>query len=490
MSGESHVKRLVAQTVIYGLGIILNKSVNFILLPLYTKYFTPEETGLFTLVQSLSLFLGVIYAFGIETSFMKFFIDARDDKAKAQIYTSSIVLLSTTSIILSALLFFFSSGITDLFGFTGRDESIYLIKILSILLIVDTVYRFPLLLFRARLDSRTYSYINMLTFFVNIISNVIFIVILRTGVEGIFYSYIISVGVTLIAGLIITSNYITRDISFKRIQELLSFGNKFIYIGIFAILIDMSDRFFLKYFYDESVVGIYWANYRLAAIMSLIIAAFKFSWTPYFLNLKEHPENKKIISSVFTYFVFAGLLMFLIFGLFMNGLVKFSLFGFTLLDPSYWEGLTIVPMILLAYFFSGAYSVLNAAPFFTDNTGSILVITFSGFVINILFNFLLIPSFGMNGAAAATMVTYFVMFLIIYYYSQKIYKIDYDLKTIFTIVVIAGVIFAAGYFLVNKTSLNEYLKILIDLVLLVIFLSVIHFGKIIDLKKVSMLWKK
>ncbi|MDQ3194325.1 MAG: oligosaccharide flippase family protein, partial [Bacteroidota bacterium] len=426
MQNESHLKKLFSQTVIYGLGIFLNKSVNFILLPVYTKYFSPEEIGMFTLVQSLSLFLGVIYTFGVETSFMKYFIDAKDTSSKSGIYSSSLLLLSITSFIMSILVFIHAADIAALFRFTAQEKSIYLIKILSVLLMIDTIYRFPLLLFRAELNSKKYAWINLLTFIVNIVCNIIFIVVLKQGVEAIFYSYIISVTVTFAAGLILTKKYLTSGVSLDTIKRLLRYGNKFIYIGIFIILIDMSDRFFLKYFYDESVVGIYWANYRLATLMSLVIAAFKFSWTPYFLNLSSNPENKKIISSIFTYFVFAGLVMFLFFSVFMDQITGTTIFGFEILDENYRSGLHIVPIVLLAYLLSGIYSILNAAPFFTDNTRAILIITFAGLVINIIFNFVLIPELSITGAALSTMITYFSMFLIIYFYSQKIYKIEYD----------------------------------------------------------------
>jgi len=182
-------------------------------------------------------------------------------------------------------------------------------------MVADTVYRFPLLLFRAELNAKTYAYINLLTFIINIVSNIVMIVFLRMDIEAILYSYLISVIVTLIVSLIITRKYLTYKFSVSEIKRMLGFGNKFIYIGMCLILIDMSDRFFLKYFYNEKTVGIYWANYRLAAVMSLMIAAFKFSWTPYFLNLTENPENKKIISKIFTYFCFTGLSLFLIFSL-------------------------------------------------------------------------------------------------------------------------------------------------------------------------------
>lgn len=490
MQNESHLKKLFSQTVIYGLGIILNKSVNFILLPVYTKYFSPEETGLFTLVQSLSLFLGVIYTFGVETSFMKYFIDAKDLNSKSGIYSSTLILLSVTSFMLSILVFFNAGNIAVLFRFTGLAKSIYLIKILSLLLMIDTIYRFPLLLFRAELNSKTYAYINLLTFFVNIICNILFIVILKQGVEAIFYSYIISVSITFIAGLILTKEYLTSNVSFRNIKELLIYGNKFVYVGIFIILIDMSDRFFLKYFFDESVVGIYWANYRLATVMSLVIAAFKFSWTPYFLNLTSNPGNKKIISSIFTYFVFAGLVMFLFFSVFINQIVTTSIFGFGILNENYWSGLKIVPIVLFSYLLSGIYSILNAAPFFTNNTKAILLITFAGLAINIIFNFVLIPMLNITGAAVSTMITYFSMMIIIYLYSQKIYKIDYDWKRILQLASLTFITFTVCYFIINPLNLNTVLKIIINLMIMSAYLFIINYTKLIDLKRINILRKK
>ena len=377
---KSHAKELFSHTLIYGLGIVLNKSVNFILLPVYTKYFPPEQIGLFTLVQSLSLFLGVIYTFGIETSFMKYFIESDNVKSKAEIYSSALISLFFTSFLLSLLIYSQSGNISLLFNFDNFGESSFMIKILCILMFVDTLYRFPLLLFRAELKTVTYAWINLITFIVNIICNVLFIIVFKFGVESIFYCYIISTLVTLIIGLIYTGKYLSFNISFEKIKKLFAYGNKFIYIGLFMILIDMSDKFFLKYYFDESVVGIYWANYRLATIMSLVIAAFRFSWTPYFLNLTANPDNKKIISNIFTYFIFAGMFLFLILCLFINNIVEISVAGYSLLDASYRSGTGIIPFIMLAYIFSGLFSILNAAPFFTNKTGSLFAFSLSGLI--------------------------------------------------------------------------------------------------------------
>lgn len=490
MENNSHLKKLFSQTVIYGLGIMLNKSVSFILLPLYTNYFEPEQIGLFALIQSLSFFLGVIYMFGVETSFMKFFIDSTKRTEKSIIYSSTLIFLTFTSAILSLLIYLNSDNIASIFQFSETAESKYLIQVLSLLMLVDTVSRFPLLLFRAELNSKMYAYINLLTFIINIVCNIIFIVFLKTGVEAIFYSYIISVSVTFLLGLILTRKYLTLKISFEKIKELLTFGNKFIYIGIFVLVIDVSDKFFLKYFFDESIVGIYSANYRLASVMGFAIAAFRFSWTPYFLNLTSNPENKRIISTVFTYFTFIGLLLFLILSVFLSQIVKLSVLGFNFLDVNYWEGLKIVPIVLLAYFFSGLYATLNAAPFFTNNTGSLLLITLTGLVTNILLNFLLIPFLNITGAALSTMLTYLVMFIVIYVYSQKIYRIEFDWKRIYKLTLLTVVFFLISFFGISKLNLSDGFLMLINLILIGLFILLVNNFKLIELNKIGILWKK
>lgn len=490
MENKSHIKELFSQTVIYGLGIMLNKSVGFLLLPLYTKYFPPEQIGLITLVQSLSLVLGVIYMFGMETAFMKYFIDAKDDESRSVIYSSTLVLLSVTSLFISSVVFMNAGNIVSLLDFTERDESVFLIKILSIFLVVDTIYRFPLLFFRAKLESKTYAFINLLTFLVNIICNILFIVILKKGVESIFYSYIISVSLTFVLGLGLTKKYLTAKFSTRKIKEMLTFGNKFIFIGFFVLFIDVSDRFFLKYYFDESLVGIYSANYRLASVMSFLIASFKFSWTPYFLNLNSDPGNKKIISSIFTNFIFTGTILFLLFSVFTELLVKISFFGIEFLNAEYWSGLKVVPVILAAYFISGVYSTLNAAPFFTNNTRSILFITFAGVISNTVLNIILIPLFDITGAAVSTLLTYFIMFIIIYFYSQKIYKIQYDWNKISKLVLSAVMVFALCYFIINELNTEIIIKMIVDLAIISLLLFFINYFKIIELKKVSALFKK
>lgn len=480
---NAHIRKLFSQTVIYGFGIVLNKAVSLILIPLYTYYFSPDELGLLNLVQSFWFFIILLYIYGTETSFIKKFIDAKNDTDKAEIYSTIIFLLAITSIFFSFILYLIAPLLSDLFAFTQRNQSIFLLRILSFLLFFDTLFRFPLLLLRAEMKPGTYLILNIISLVLNVSLNFVFILGLNYNLESIFYSYIISVFITFILGLIFTKKYLKFTFSFKRAKELISYGNKFFYIGIFLLLIEISDRFFLKHYFDESIVGIYSTSYKLASVMSLLIAAFKFSWTPYFLNLSDNTDNKEIVARVFTSYVYVGLFMFLFFSFYIGPVVSFSVGGFSLLNPNFQSGLVIVPIILLSHFFSGLYSNMNVAPFFADKTFYLLLSSFTGFVVNFVLNLLLIPHFAMIGAAFATLFTYVIMFLVIYYFSQQIYNIPYQWKKLSILILVTVMCFFIHSF-VKFLITSNFILVTIDCLLLGMYIALASKAKIAKLNTI------
>jgi len=468
---QSHVKTLLSHTVIYGIGLVLNRSIGFILLPLYSNYFAPADWGVYNIVASIWIFLSVIYSLGFENSFMKYFIEEKIKERKKVIYSSALLFLCISSIVFSAILYFSSASVASLIHFDNPLKGISLIKILSILLFFDTIYRIPLLLLRAELNTKVYTYLTLVTVIINIGLNIFLIAVQGYGVEAIFYSYILSVLVTTVLSLFITKSYLIPKISFDEIKKQFGFGINFIFIGLFIIFIDTSDRFFLKYYFDETVVGIYSANYRLGAVMSLIIAAYKFSWTPYFMNIQDNPDNKKIISNVFTYFVFTGLFLFLVFSFFTDDLVKIKIGNFYMLNEAYWSGLKIIPIILLSYFFSGLYSTMNVASFFANRTDVLLKIALLGLSVNTILNVILIPAYEMTGAAVSTLVTYIAMFAFLYYKSQQIFYIDYDLKKIGILAILAFILYYAENILTKVISQN-YINFIISIFIIGLFVLI------------------
>lgn len=480
---NKHIKDLFSQTTIYGVGLLANKTISFVLLPLYTYYFSPAELGAYNIVQSIWLFVILFYLYGQETSFIKLFIDSKNEDDKAEVYSTTLIMLTVTSLIFSAVFYFLAEPVSKLLNFEDPVKGVTYLKILSVLLFTDTLFRFPLLLLRAKLLANKYLLLTVLSLLVNVILNFVLILNYHYGVEAIFYSYIISVVVTFVAGLLMTKKYFSLKFSMERAKQMVKYGNKFIFVGAFILLIDVSDRFFLKYFFNEEVVGIYSSNYRLASVMSLLIAAFRFSWTPYFLNLEKNPENKKIISQIFTYLVFAGLFLFLAFALFTEPVVKLSFGKFSLLDVRYQSGLIIIPYVLLAYLFSGLYSALSVASFYANKTKELFFVSAVGLIINTICNFVLISNYGILGASISTMVTYLFMMIYIYFRSQKIYKIDFELRKIFSLFIFTLIIFVLS--IIVKQHLSESYFLIISILFLTFFLIFSKIFRVIDISTIK-----
>ena len=221
--------------------------------------------------------------------------------------------------------------------------------------------------------------------------------------------------------------------------------------------------------------------------MGLAISAFKFSWTPYFLNIADDPDNKNVISDVFTYYIFTGLFLFLLFSFLIPPLVTYQISNISILNPLYWSGVSIIPIVLMAYFFSGLFSTLQAAPFFADKTSYLFIVTLTGFISNIVLNFFLIPIFGMHGAAWSTVVSYSLMSVFLYILSQRIYKINYDYKKIFSLSLITAFIYVL-YIYFSGTSVIT--NLILSAILLGAFIFIIHSIRILDMRKLKTLLRK
>jgi len=465
------VRQIFSDAVIYTIGSVFNRLLPFLLLPLYTLYFNPTEYGVFSLIYSFWFFAIVFYLYGMETSFQKFFIEAKTHEERRTVFSSTMLFSLVTSVIFSVIIFALAGFISV--KLTGNTDHTTLIKFLALLLVIDALYRFPMILINSLQKAKLYSTINAIAVVINVIVNIYLIVYAGQGIEAIFYSYIISYTFLLMVSFYFARDYFVFKIDTIKIKSLLKTAHLFLYYGLFLISIDLIDRFILEYFKGTAEVGIYSACYRIGIVMNLVITGFKVAWTPFFLHLKEDESNKEIFSKVFTYFCYGGLVAFLTFSLLADELVQLNVAGYTLLNESYWGGLVIVPYILLAYLFSGLYLNLNVAAFFQNKIKYLIISAAAGCLSNIALNFILIPPYSMVGAAIATLLSYMIMFFVLYYFSQRIYRINYDWKPIIKAAILTAALYFANIYIPNYLNLSYIYTIILEIISILILFIVL-----------------
>jgi len=472
------LKSLSKDTLIYGSSTIIGRFLNFFLIPFYTHKFLPAEYGIVAILYSYIAILNVFFSIGLESGYMKF-ASTLETGTKKQNFSNPYIIVFLNSLFLSALIFIFSSHLSEIFQI--EEKYSYLIRYSALILLFDTIILIPFAYLRLHNKAKSFAGIKIVNILINVILNFILISYLNFGIEAVFISNLISSVITFILLLpVLKQNF---DLSFSRelVSELLRFSIPYIPAGIAANIVQIIDRPILKYLTDDKTVGIYQANYKLGIFMMLVVSMFEFAWRPFFLNNAKDPDAKSIFSKVLTLFVMLSSFFFLIISVFIGDIVKMDLpFGYNLIGKAYWAGLSIVPVILFAYLLNGMYVNFMAGIYIEKKTKYLPLITGLGAVSNIIANFILIPKFSYMGAAIATLISYLIMMLGIYYVSNKYYKINYEYKKIGLIFLSLAITTALYYFVTGSMNISWYVKIAFPVifVLLMLILRIINISSI------------
>ena len=463
---KEKLKELTKDTAIYGISTMLGRFLNFILVPFYTNVFAPADYGVVILIYSYIAIFNIIFIYGMDAAFLKYaaFKDIGDEKDN----------FSTPFLSVLATSFFFCGMIvmlkTPIASFVELSSNLdYLIILSALILFFDANTVISFLKLRLERKAKLFSFIKVISILFNILLNVFLILKLKWGIEAIFISNLaasILSFILLIPTLVKNFKFSFHSVLFKR---LLKFGLPYLPAGLGMMLVQVIDVPILEKLTDVKTVGIYKANYKLGIFMMLFVNMFQYAWQPFFLTNAKEENAKEIFSKVLTYFTIVGSVMLVLLSLFISDIVKINFAGFSIIGAKYWEGLYIVPVILLAYLFNGMYVVFSAGIYIEEKSIYAPVVTGLGALTNVVANYILIPQLNIMGAAIATLLSYVVMASGYYIVTQKFYKINYDFMKLTKITI--GVIFigVVYYLLMYGDFLNIYYKI----ILAIIFISYI-----------------
>jgi O-antigen/teichoic acid export membrane protein len=437
------IKRLGADTAIYGISTILGRFLSFLLVPFYTNVLHTQEYGIVANVYSIIAFVTVLYSYGMETSYFKYSSTLEVGTPK-QNFSTPFVSLLISSIGISAILWIFSAPIARAIDLPEQFGSI--IYYSAGILFFDAIAIIPFAALRMEHKPKQFALIKFTNILINVVMNIFLLVKVRMGIEGIFISGLTASVLTLVMLLPTVARHLTGEFNGKLLKALLRFGLPFVPAGLATMAIQVIDRPILLALTNFSTVGIYQANYRLGIFMMLIVSMYDYAWRPFYFSIVKEPDAKQIFSRVLTYLMLFMFTVLIVLTLFIGDIVKLKFFGHYLIHPDYWGGLPIVPVVLLGYLFLGVSTNMSAGIYIQKKTIYMPPITFAGAVVNIGANYLLIPSMGMMGAAWATFLAYFVMAFLLYLVTRRVYPIKYEFGRIGKIVIAAGLSIALFYY--------------------------------------------
>ncbi len=475
------IKQLVNETLVYGILQIFGRFLTFLLTPLYTNFLTKTDNGDISYVWSILAFLNIIYSLGMESAFFRFY-DKNDIEKSKSVFSHAYFVMFGISFSFTILILIFSNYIAS--HITSSPQGLSLIRLSAFIPLVDTIIMIPFALLRINHKAKRFALARFLAILVTIILNYIFLVTYKIGIVGVAYAQIFG----NIIPFIILIPEVLKNLKFKIDKKLLKdmfiFGLPTVPAYLSSIILQIGDKPLFKEITGSSEqLGIYNANYKLGIPMMLAVTAFDYAWKPFYLNNYKEEGSKQLYSRILTYYTIICAIVFLLVSLFIPYLVRMPFLGGRFINPEYWVGIGIIPIILGAYYFTGVYSNISAGFNISKQTKYLSISVGVSAILNILLNIILIPYFSYYGAAWATFLAYFINALILYYYSLKVFPIEYEFKRIFTIIIVTLSI----YFIANLSSnfMNLYLSFLIKGMFMIIFFVILYLLKFFTPQELS-----
>ena len=426
------VKSLGKESLIYGVGHVAARGVTFLLLPIYTNLFSLSDYGIISLVYTFLGFMNVILHYGLDASLLKHYVPA-DIEERKSILTNAYASFLLTTIVFLLFLVFFRSDISGLL-FGNPLPSITLM--VAGILFFDVLWSMHVLLLRAEGKPVFYTVVSFINVLLTLGLNILFVIYLKLGISGVLISNLITSGcIFFITFPIIIKRISITTLSVKQWKRMMKFGLPFLPAGIFSMILELSDRYILRYLTNIETVGLYNAGYKLGMLMMLVVMGFNMAWQPYFLKKKKN--EREYVAKVTTYVLSVLVFLWILILIWTDALVKLQFGDFTFFSDQYWASTQIVSIIALAYIFHAIYLLQLPGVYLLERSGFIAWIRGLGAVSNIILNLLFIPEYGIVGAACATCISFILMAVFIFMVNRKLFAIKYEWEKILLITSLA-----------------------------------------------------
>jgi O-antigen/teichoic acid export membrane protein len=415
------LKTSLRQIGIVGLSNILLSIRGLILLPTLTKFWGPFDFGIMSLV-SVTISLAIPFTtLGLRTSLSRFLISEKSTAEVQEAFFSTISCICIASLFIAGILIIFSKEIAIIL-FKDEIYASFLI-ITAFLIIFQSLIATSLSFFPATKRIVTYAiFINIQNILEIII--IVFLVFSGFGVLEVLEGLLIS---NIIIFLLFFS-YIIYLIGFKvpnfsKIFPYLKFGLPLVPSILFIWVIGSSGTYLIGYYFNLTLVGIYSTAYAIGNILYMFFAPISLILLPTIAHLWDSGNNKEIDNHL-SYSIRYYLLLTIpaVFGLSILSQSLILIFS----TAEFLPGAIVIPFVASGLIFFGLHSIISSILTSKLRTDLITFSLFLGSIINIILNILLLPRLGILGAAISSLITYFTVFMVAFYYSQKFFIIHFD----------------------------------------------------------------
>ncbi len=482
------IRSLAGQTAVYGISSVLGRLLNYLLVPMYSRVFLPEEAGVYVEIYAYVAFFIVILTYGMETAFFRF---NQSEQEPRKVYSTTVISLFVTSLVFIVVGIVFSGQLASMLRYPEHPE--YIIYF-AFIVGLDAFTSIPFARLRAENKAMRFAMIKVVNIAINISLNLILLLLvpylynnyswgpeiigfIGNGEPVVGHIFLANLIASVVVFLLLMPEILKIKLTFSRalFRRMISYAFPLLILGLAGIANETVDRILLKYLLPQDIamyqLGIYGMCFKIAIVMSIFIQAFRYAAEPFFFAQQKSTDAKAVYADVLKYFVIIMTFLFLSIMLYID-IVKYFV------GENFYSGLKVVPILLYSHVFLGVFYNLSIWYKLTGQTRFGAYISIFGTAISVGLNIYLIPRIGYMGSAWANFACYAVMMVISYWLGQKYYPVKYDMKRILAYMGLSAGLWAMSI-LVARNLLSESIpaQLAFNTVLLLIFVIFVAFSE-------------
>jgi O-antigen/teichoic acid export membrane protein len=430
------IRELSKHLAIYGAGDVAIQALNFLLLPFYVRYLTQADYGVLALLASVEATVKLFFRWGVDGAFMRFWYDCEDEHARQRLASTLFFFLLGTNGVLLILSLIASPFLSErLLQSPGYTLALQLV-LLNTFAIGFTFIPFHVLRMQKR--AREFSALTIARSASTLVLRVILVMGAGLGIMGVVIADVVVTAVILAVMVRSFAPLLRPAFSKEVLRKSLAFGLPRVPHGFALQLMSVGDRFVMTRYLSIQDIGVYSMGVSFGLIEKIVLGAFEYAWAPFYYATAREPDAPRVFSTVATYGIAVLALM-------TAGL---SAIAVDLLDAvtrgQYVAAAGVVTWTAIGVFFYGVYLLTSIGLNITARTQYYPVTTAIGAAVNIGLNFVLIPRFGIIGAAWANGAAYGLQASIAYGFSQRFYPVAYEYGRVSRAIAAALIAYAAA----------------------------------------------
>lgn len=414
------LKSFLKNSSILVISNVAAKLINFIMLPLFTAALPPGAYGVTDTVINFSSLIMRLLSLSVDWGMESYFYEERTDSYQKKITSSCNVFFAAATIVCLSL-GLFSKPISS--ALLQTPDYAYAVFLGFVIASIELVF------FSMRVSTRMRGNIKMVGLFsfiqllINIVCNILFILVFHWGYLSILYSSIISYIVVAALYTVENRKYIALgDFDKGLMKKLLRYSVPILPTMLTQWINNSSDRLLIVYFKGEYDAGLYSIAARIVGILSALLNSLPTAYVSFAMDNAERKENRPLYSVVYDCLVIIlGSMAFAV-SLFAKEIM------FLMTDSAYHLAYVAVGPLVYGYVFYMLQTVVGYALAIRKKSSYYTVFSAVGAGINVLLNILFIPSFGYAAAAWTTFASQFIIFIICFVLSEKVFYCNYKLS--------------------------------------------------------------